>query len=158
MIEGWYYLHTNGDVIFKKGLPGIDADIRESTFAVGLWTFRGDDREQAWEILVEALAGGAREERIAELAKLWNCNDEDALVYAGLVGCLLYKDGDKCCATRTDFTNIALDPIGFGNTYLEAMAELAKVLGFFPSKMWRKTFKDLLAGEYKKVTEGLQPG
>ena len=33
MEQGWYYLHTNGDLIYKRELGGTAADIRESDFA-----------------------------------------------------------------------------------------------------------------------------
>lgn len=60
MISGWYYLHTNGDLIFKHNLPGTAADIRESDLAVMLWPIDVEDRESVWRILVEALACGAK--------------------------------------------------------------------------------------------------
>ena len=66
-ISGWYYLHTNGELIYKRDLDGTAADIRESDFARALWPMDPTDRESAWTILVEALALGANEERIAEL-------------------------------------------------------------------------------------------
>ena len=54
-----YYLHENGDLIHKGKIDGsIAADIRESPFARGLWFLDTDNREDAWSILVEALAGG----------------------------------------------------------------------------------------------------
>ena len=46
-IEGWYYLHENGDMIYKRELGGTDADIRESSFAKMLWPFDPDDRAGA---------------------------------------------------------------------------------------------------------------
>jgi hypothetical protein len=46
MIEGWYYLHTNGDLIYKRELGETAADIRESSFArarMGTW-ISGEER------------------------------------------------------------------------------------------------------------------
>lgn len=67
-LVGWYYLHTNGDLIFKCELGETAADIRESDFARCMWPMRPDDRAGAWDIAVEGLALGARKERVAELA------------------------------------------------------------------------------------------
>lgn len=143
-IQGWYYLHTNGSLIYKRELGGTAADIRESDFARGLWPFDPTDREGAWRIVVEALAAGADKKRIDELAALWHCNDADADNYAGRVGVNLFEDGNQWCATDMHFVNIQESPAGFGNTKLEAMSALCKDLGYRPSKMWGATFVDLL--------------
>ena len=140
-----YYLHENGDLIHKRELDGsIAAGIRESPFARGLWFIDQNNREHAWNVLVEALAGGAKASRIQELAEFWGCNDSDAPNYAQRLGFLLGKDGSAWCATRGDFINLQESPAGFGNTALEAMAALAKELGYKPSKMWGNTFGSLL--------------
>jgi len=39
MIEGYYYLHMNGDLIYKRETGDTAADIRESDFAVAMWPF-----------------------------------------------------------------------------------------------------------------------
>jgi hypothetical protein len=144
MIEGWYYLHKNGDLIFKHNLPGTVADIRESDFAVMLWPADTEDRKCAWRILVEALACGAHLDRVQELAAKWHCDDDDAQVYASRVGARLFKDGDQWCATRKDYSDSHESPRGLGNTALEALAELCKELGYKPQKMWGATFVTLL--------------
>lgn len=145
-IQGCYYLHTNGDLIYKPHAESA-ADIRESDFARGLWFVDPSDREGAWNILVEALAAGANPARIAELAKKWGCDDADARHYAERVGAVLNMDGTAWYATRTDFTNLQESPSGFGATALEAMAALAKELGYRPATMWGTSFKDLLHGK-----------
>jgi hypothetical protein len=63
-IEGWYYLHTNGELIYKRELGETAADIRESPFAKGLWPLDVSDRENAWRICVEGLAAGANRARV----------------------------------------------------------------------------------------------
>ncbi len=141
---GWFYLHTNGSLIFKRELDDTAADIRESPFAVGLWSFNSRDREQAWTILVEALAAGANKDRIDELAKKWTCTDDDALIFAQRIGVRLFMDGDAWCAVTTRFTNLQESTTGFGDTALEALAGLAKELGYKPSKMWGNSFAKLL--------------
>ena len=143
-MEGWYYLHTNGELIYKRELGGTAADIRESNFARGLWPLDPTDRAGAWNICIESLSAGANKDRVLQLAAKWGCDNEDAEHYAEYVGCLLSVDGNQQCATRKDFVCLAESPAGFGDTCLEAMADLCKTLGYKPSKMWGATFKDLL--------------
>lgn len=141
---GWYYLHVNGSLIYKRELGDTAADIRESDFARAMWPLDPTDREGAWRIVVEALALGADPARVAELAALWQCDDKDAPIYAERVGCNLFMDGDKWCATDMHFIDLAQSPAGFGTTALQAMAELCKELGFKGGKTWNTTFADLL--------------
>jgi hypothetical protein len=102
------------------------------------------DREGAWRILIEGLASGAKPDRVMELAEKWGCNDADALIYAEYLGVKLSRDGNQWCATKGDFQNLQESPSGFGTTCLEALAALAKELGYRPSKMWGATFADLV--------------
>lgn len=144
MITGYFYLHINGDLIFKREGSGIVADIRESNLAIGLWPMDPENREHAWTICIEGLASGANKERIMGLAARWGCDNGDAEVYATRVNVTLQLDGNMWCATRKDFENLQESPAGFGPTKLEAMADLCKTLGYKPSKMWGASFKDLL--------------
>lgn len=146
-IIGWYYLHENGDLIYKRDLPGADADIRESPFAVMLWPIDPKDRSCAWQFLVEASAAGANKERVKELAEKWGCNDGDAQHYAAHIDAELFMDGNQWCATGGDFTDLQNSPAGFGDTALDALGALCKELGWKPQKMWGATFHDLVKKE-----------
>lgn len=141
-LQGWYYLHTNGDLIYKNS-PNAIQDIRESDLCHSAWPFV-NSRDNAWGILVEANSLFTRKERIKELTEKWNCNDTDAINYAKFIGIEVGIDGNKCFAHRADFTNIQESPIGYGDTYLDAMSELAKNLGYSGGKMWSSTFQDLV--------------
>lgn len=143
-IEGWYYLHTNGSLIYKPEHDGAAADIRDSDFARCMWPLDPADRMGAWNILVEGLALGADPERVAELAEKWHCNNVDADNYANRLGITLQLDGTAWCATGPGFQNLQEHPAGFGSTKLEAMAALAKALEIPAGKMWRSTFADVL--------------
>lgn len=142
-IQGCYYLHTNGDLIYKPHAESA-ADIRESNFARGLWFVDPSDREGAWSILVEASAAGANSARIAELASKWRCDDADAAHYAQRIGVTLQMDGNAWHAMAPGHINLQESPNGFGASALEAMAALARELGYRPSTMWGTSFKDLL--------------
>ena len=144
-IIGWYYLHTNGSLIYKRELGDTSADIRESDFARALWPMDPENREGAWNICVEALALGADAVRVKELADKWHCDDADAQVYADHLGIGLKMDGNQWHATQSGFVNIQESHNGFGDTPLEAMAELCKELGYTGGKMWNHTFKSLLS-------------
>ena len=141
-MNGWYYLHTNGDLIYKAS-PDAHVDIRDSDFARALWPCDPSDRETAWTIVVEALAGGATPSRVKELADKWRCTDEDAKVYAERLGLRLMKDGNAWFASRQDFQNLQESPAGFGERAYEAIADLAKALGYRPSKMWGNSIQML---------------
>lgn len=145
-IQGWYYLHVNGELIYKPS-PDAAMDIRDSDLARALWPMDPSDRMGAWAILIEASVAGANRARINELAKKWQCDDLDAQQYVGRAGCRLFMDGDQWCATKADFINIQESPCGFGETALEAMADLCKGLGYRPAKMWGTSFADLLRVE-----------
>lgn len=144
MIEGWYYLHENGDLIYKRELGETAADIRESPFARAMWPIDRSDRAGAWRILVEGLAAGANRGRVFDLAGKWRCDDEDAKVYADRLGIVVQRDGDAWFLHRKDFINIAESPAGFGRTMLEALADLAKHLGYRPALMWGNSLHDLV--------------
>lgn len=140
-IQGYYYLHTNGSLIYKPYDEGRVADFRESDLVRTFWPFDPNDREQAWTICVEALASDALKARVFELAELWQINDADAPNYADRLGLVLGMDGDQCTANTAAFDSLATDPMGFGNSYLEAMADLCRQMGYKPSKMWGNSFK-----------------
>jgi len=153
MITGYYYLHDNGELIYKPGTDCV-ADIRESDLARALWPLDPDDRAGAWAILIEGLSLGAKKDRIEELSQKWKCDNADADIYADRVGCNLTLDGNAWCATRMDFSNLQESPAGFGDTKLEAMAELCRELGYKACKMWGSSFQELLSLESLKKGVG----
>ncbi|MBS0056913.1 MULTISPECIES: hypothetical protein [Yersinia] len=143
-IIGWYYLHVNGELIYKPD-PDAIADIRDSDLALCAWAIDPHNRKSAWELLVEAMALGANQSRIDELADKWKCNDTDADKFAEVVGVEIAKDRNSWCAHRKDFVNLQESPAGFGDNKLKAMADLAKTLGITSGHIWRSTFSDLAA-------------
>jgi hypothetical protein len=143
--KGYYYLHTNGDLIYKRYMDSEQvADFIESDFVKMFWDFDSEYRGDAWKILVCALALGANKKRIKELAEKWNCTNEDAKNFALFFKFNLYMDGNAYCANRSDFINIQESPCGFGDTAIEAIAELLKELDYKAQKMWGKSFENYL--------------
>lgn len=151
MIHGYYYLHENKELIYKNN-PDAITDIRDSDLCKSAWAWDGE-RPTAWQILVEALSLGARKERIKELAEKWKCDDKDAFNYAEYLGIDLGTDGSSMVAKRKDFVNLQESICGFGETYLEAIANLCKQHGFTGGKMWNLSFKDLLDKEKRHDTK-----
>lgn len=141
-IKGYYYLHENSNLIYKNS-PDAIIDIRDSDLCKSAWAWDGTP-QTAWQICVEALSIGVNRDRILELANKWNVNDNDADNYANHLGLILGIDGNKKTATTSYFENIQQDACGFGDTYLEAMSDLCKQLGFTGGKMWNSTFEDLV--------------
>jgi hypothetical protein len=144
MIEGWYYLHVNGQLLYKRELGGTVADLRDSYLVRAVWPVDPTDRAGCWRILVEAWAADANRERVTELAQKWGCDDIDAHEYASRIGAKLVLDGSNWCATKQDFVDLQTSPAGFGATCLEALANLAKALGYKPHKLWGAEFSHLL--------------
>lgn len=138
---GWYYLHLNGSLIYKRDLEGTVSDFRESDFVRTFWPVDPENRGTAWDLLVEAASLGVDWARIKELADKWKCDDEDAEVYAGRVGVKLSRDGARFVARRLDGKG---DAEGRGDNALQAMAVLCLQLGYQASKMWGARFRDLL--------------
>jgi len=144
-MNGYYYLHENGKLIYKTYLDGAQvADFRESPVVKMFWKLDTDKRMDAWNLLVEALSLGVDNSRISELADLWGCDNDDAQIYAENIGVVLSVDGNGCCATRKDFVNLQESVAGFGNNYLEALADLCRLLGYKAQKMWGNTFENLV--------------
>lgn len=78
----FYYLHTNGSLIYK---PHVDvADLEESDFVVEYWAWN-EDRETLWSILIEGLGLSTSVEvtirEVAELAPIWLCDLRDLTEY-----------------------------------------------------------------------------
>lgn len=146
-VEGWYYLHTNGDLIYKGAAYTNVGDFRESDFVRAFWPVDPADRATAWRIAVEATAAGARPDRVAELVEKWGLTDEDAQVYAEHLGFRLVRDGGAWMATRLDFVDLMESPVGFGEHAYQAIAELAKALGYRPAKTWGPEFAKLVQAE-----------
>lgn len=145
MITGWYYLHTNGELIYKPDSDTIAGDLRESDFVRAMWIIDLSNRVSLWNILVEALALKANKSRIEELAKKWKCDNKDAEIYAQHIGLAPLKmDGDQWCATLPSFINLQESEAGYGDSALEALADLCQKLGYKEGKMWNSEFKDLI--------------
>ncbi len=117
---GFYYLHTNGDLIWKRFRPEDNSD-----FVKKIWAVDPTDRGSAWTIAIEALALGANKNRIDELAHKWGLTDKDAQEFAKRAKLKIFKDGNMWCVTFADFINLQESEAGFGSTALEALAELA---------------------------------
>jgi len=72
-MDGYYYLHTNGDLIYKRFCPETD-----SPFVKKIWPVDTTDRGNAWQIALEAIALGANHRRIREISKKWKLTFVDS--------------------------------------------------------------------------------
>lgn len=128
MIQGWYYLHENGELIHKRFRP----EQEPGGFVRKVWPVDPSDRGNAWLICIEALAMGADKARIMALAENWGLTDDDAQEFVKRAKAgdhpafVLFRDGDRWCAGFHDFVNPQESQCGFGVTALDALAELAK--------------------------------
>lgn len=78
MIDGWYYLHKNGDLIYKKYKFKPEFD---SSFVKGIWPIDIQNRATLWTMLLESAYRGARKERLQEIMQKNNCTVEDCIEY-----------------------------------------------------------------------------
>lgn len=127
-VEGYYYLHTNGDVIYKKRLDDAQmADFHESPFVVHVWQFDPEERAVAYVIVAEASALGAKPERIEELIAHWNITDEDAQVFAERTHMVLKHDDDHWDCFFEGAPLDGEDPqVGQGKRAIDAIIALCK--------------------------------
>ena len=114
-VDGYYYLHINGDLIYKPAIA-VDDDYFDSSFVRKFWPITLSDRGDAYTLLLDAQAMGAKQERIQELKAKWNITEEDTQFYADRAGFKLFMDGDQWSVTLTTFKNLQESPAGFGST------------------------------------------
>jgi len=79
--DGFYYLHTNGSLIFK---PAAVAASKYDTYFISdfvkhVWELDLSDRLCAWRIVLEALSMGCSIPRARELAGKWKLTFEDSI-------------------------------------------------------------------------------
>jgi len=127
MKDGYYYLHTDGDLIYKpSSVIDHDPSYFDSDFVKRVWPFKSEERESAYIMLIDAQAMGAKVERITELRMKWAMTEEDTQIWAYLTGFKLFEDGDQWCATLPTFINLVESAAGFGNTRWDALVELCR--------------------------------
>lgn len=75
MSDGYYYLHTNKCLIYKKN--HVESDFLDSDFVVKHWKIDITSRLSAWTIIIESLALGADLDCVKSLCDKWKCDIED---------------------------------------------------------------------------------
>ena len=129
-IDGFYYLHINGDLIYKpiNGAATVHeriADFLESDFVRYFWPLQTADRFFAWTICIEACALGADGDRIKELRSHWGISDEDVDPFLEGAKILeIRQEGSEWMACFDDFVNIQESQCGFGATKFDALVAL----------------------------------
>jgi hypothetical protein len=132
-VIAYYYLHTNGDLIYKPAsVVESDPSYFDSDFVKKVWDVGLKDRAAAYLMVLEAAAMGARKDRIDHLIDHWGMTDEDCSVFVGRIGLRLFRDGSQWCATYEDFTNLQESEAGFGERAIDALIALPKP-GLSPS-------------------------
>jgi len=79
-MQWYYYLHTNGDLIGKNPTV-VDSDTGyfDSDFVQRVWKIDTDHRDTLWTMMLEALAKGARVDRVREIAEKNKCDKADSI-------------------------------------------------------------------------------
>lgn len=72
-INHYYYLHSESkDLIYKRFEPE-----RDSPFVKAVWPVDITDRIDAWKVILEGLALGAKIDRVKQLCERWKCDLKD---------------------------------------------------------------------------------
>ena len=77
--DGFYYLHTDGNLIFKPSIVVDDPSYFDSPFVKKVWRLDLKDRLCGWRIVLEALSMGCNIKRARELAGKWRLTFEDSI-------------------------------------------------------------------------------
>ena len=117
MIVGYYYLHADGSVIWKRIAPGLIEDFENSDLVRCYWPCDPSDRRGAYRILIEATALGADRARLSDLARQWLCTNDDAREYA-------FREGIDLVSVAGQYVASLPGHIGKGDTPLLALVAL----------------------------------
>jgi hypothetical protein len=139
-VIGYYYLHENGNLLYKRDFGDTEEELLESSFVKTYWPVDPKNRGGAWQLVIEALALGANQERVYELVEKWGCWDDDAVKFAQHIGLPLVKSSDG----EWQASDVNETYVGRGPTALEAMVDLCKKLGYRASKDCERGFVNLL--------------
>jgi hypothetical protein len=78
-MHGYYYLHSvTKDLVFKRFEPGGDSGFVPD-FVQRVWPIDTTDRIDAWTVILEGLALGAKIERVKELVDKWSLTFDDSV-------------------------------------------------------------------------------
>lgn len=133
--SGFYYLHTEGALIFKRFDEQRERDLIESPFVSCYWPFDSGNRAHAWQIVICATVAGVHPDRVRVLREMWGCAEEDADKFAEYLGITLGEDQGMMRAVRlaTPMSDEKVI-VGSGKTKFEALVDLAKAVGWKPNK------------------------
>lgn len=129
--RGYFYLHTNRELIYKPDIDGrLKEDLDSSDLVTAYWPVASDDRESLWTCLVEAAARGANPEKIEFMVKTHGMDSADAVMYAERIGFKLAgSDVRKLWAAfSSNFVDQRHSGIGLGETAFDAIVELCRSL------------------------------
>lgn len=90
----YYYLHENGDLIYKNPKAYSTEDFEESPFVKIYWIIDLENRLDAYHMLISASICGAKQDRIDDLKKKWGITDKDTQVYCDYVN-IVYKETEN---------------------------------------------------------------
>jgi len=144
MSAAFYYLHENGDLIYKNPQFINEEDFIESPFVKTYWFLDTTRRETVWEFLIEAY-GYASKNRIYDLCSKWGIDDKDAIYYIKYLNNISnkkfrYEFGES---NMLEFDNIILK----GNSYLHMLNSICHSIKYKIEKPRINTFHNLLKAQ-----------
>lgn len=126
---GFFYLHTNGELIYKpEATISRRQDLEESDFVVQYWPVASNHRTSLWTCLIEAAARGANQSCIDHMKKTHDITNEDAAGFARALDFKLVGNGRFFVAFNYNFIDQKHSAIGFGETAFDAIIDFQKRL------------------------------
>lgn len=133
-LDGYYYLHVNEDLIYKRYLDeGQVTDFESSSFVRAYWLLDTHDRGCAWIIAIEAAALGARFDKVEHLREHWKLTNEDGRKFCEVSGIELRVEHPVATVSPVSISQ-KMYRVGFpdkkqyayGSDVFSALVELAK--------------------------------
>lgn len=144
----WMYLHVHGTLHFKQCYAD---ELLDSPFVRCYWPC-DNSRQSLWQVAIESLAMGVSRAEVLRVLESNKFEIDDCVNYINFLNARLSKDGNQWCVTRGDFVNLEVSPSGFGDTPMDALADLLKNVGFKGRGMWCHDINSLV-----KMTKPKEP-
>lgn len=128
-ILGYYYLHVNGNLIWKRYIDDKqEEEIYNSDLVKKFWTIRENERESLWAVAIEAYCWGneVTAPQVEEFSIKHNLSNLDGEFFAERAGMYVAQSSDSVYTVGFIGDIGATPQIGTGKNALKAFIDLAR--------------------------------